>query len=179
MYLGKARQRWLRHYTQNLLSGHGSAWPDRRYWVLQFFESLSFPALFIVVCVFFFFTHSGLVYCKITDFYHQWLDASPQNFYTRHWVGPHKSVSNRAPHFLTPALPPRFIMKILFLSLWSPMISSQYAESIRNMLCNSVQAFTTWSAVLRFTANGTFAVRLLQPSAVFIVFFVVDIQWAT
>jgi len=34
------------------------------------------------------------------------------------------------------------------------MISSQYAESIRNKLGNSVQAFTTSSTVLRFTANG-------------------------
>jgi len=34
------------------------------------------------------------------------------------------------------------------------MISSEYAESFRNMLCNSVQALTASSAVLRFTANG-------------------------
>jgi len=99
-------------------------------------------------------TLSGPVFFNITDFYHQWRDASPQNFYARHWVEPRKSVSNRAPHLLTPALPPRSVMKIMFLSSWSPMISSQCAESIRNVLCNSVQAFTTSSAVLRFTANG-------------------------
>jgi len=34
------------------------------------------------------------------------------------------------------------------------MISSQFAESFRNLLCNTVHAFTTSSAVLRFTANG-------------------------
>jgi len=29
-----------------------------------------------------------------------------KNFYTRHWVGPRKSASNRAPHLLMPALLP-------------------------------------------------------------------------
>jgi len=28
----------------------------------------------------------------------------PSNFYTLRWVGPHKSVSSRTPHLLTPAL---------------------------------------------------------------------------
>jgi len=32
------------------------------------------------------------------------------------------------------------------------MVSSQYAEWFRNMLCNTVQAFTTSSAVLGVTA---------------------------
>jgi len=34
------------------------------------------------------------------------------------------------------------------------MTSSQYAELFRNLLYNTVHAFTTSSAVLRFTANG-------------------------
>ena len=47
-----------------------------------------------------------------------------------------------------------FRHEILFLSSWSHMISSQYAESFRNLLCNTVHPFTTSSVVLRFTANG-------------------------
>jgi len=47
-----------------------------------------------------------------------------------------------------------FRHEILFLSSWSPMISSQYAKSFRTLLCNTVHAFSISSAVLRFTANG-------------------------
>jgi len=48
--------------------------------------------------------HPGTSLFNITNFYHQWLDASSQNFYTSHWVVLRKSVSNRAPQLLTPTL---------------------------------------------------------------------------
>ena len=41
---------------------------------------------------------------NITYFYHHDLMHPLKNFYPRHSVGPRKSVSNRAPHLLTPAL---------------------------------------------------------------------------
>jgi len=40
----------------------------------------------------------------ITDFYHYDLMPPLKTFCTRHWVGPRKGVSNRAPHLLRPAL---------------------------------------------------------------------------
>ena len=36
-----------------------------------------------------------------------WFDAPLKTFCTRHWMGPRKSASNRAPHLLRPALPVR------------------------------------------------------------------------
>jgi len=40
---------------------------------------------------------------NINNFYHYDL-MHPLKMSTHHWVGPRKSVSNRAPHLLTPAL---------------------------------------------------------------------------
>jgi len=47
---------------------------------------------------------SGLALSHNPWFLWVWLDAHPQKFSTRYWVGARKSASNRAPHLLRPAL---------------------------------------------------------------------------